>query len=234
VIIWAVGTVAGIALVLNLNRLLPGMLPPVASDLAHNTNLTLGAFTLAAVPVAMIVLAVAAYQIWTSRTREFPETDGPALHTHPWAQGVWLGGSSLLCIGLLVWGLTLLPDLYKPRAGQNLVVNVTGQQWQWTYSYPGEGNVTSTTLVLPVNEPVTFNVTSVDVTHSFWVPALAVKVDANNSEITTAYVLPNKVGTYVVECAELCGLYHAYMQSPAKVVTQAQFASWISSQRAGS
>jgi cytochrome c oxidase subunit II len=231
-IIWLIGTVVGIALVLNLHRLLPGMLPPTASDLARNTNLTLGVFTVVAVPVAMLVWAVAAYTIWTSRTREFPATDGPPIHGNAWVSGTWLGTSSVLCIGLLVWGLTLLPGLYAPHDGKNLVVDVTGQQWEWTYSYPGQGNFTTTTLEIPANTPVTFRVTSLDVNHSFWIPALAVKVDANQAQVTTAYVTPDKAGTYTVECAELCGIYHAYMQSPAKVVSPAEFAAWASAQKA--
>ena len=231
IILWVIGTVIGEALVFNLHRLMPSMLPPTASDLAVNTNLTLGVFTAVAVPVAMVVIAVAIYTLATSRSREFPDSDGPPIHGNSWVQGSWLGTSAMLCVGLLVWGLALMPGIYSPRPGKNLVVDVTGQQWQWTYSYPGEGNVTSTTLELPVNVPVTFRVTSVDVNHSFWVPALAVKVDANNGRVTTAYVRPDRVGTYTVECAELCGLYHAYMQSPANVVTAAEFSSWISSQR---
>lgn len=233
-VIWLIGTVIGEALVLNLHRLLPSMLPPTASDLAKNTNLTLGVFTVVAVPVAMVVIAVVVYTLATSRSRRFPGSDGPAIHGNAWVQGTWVGTSAMLCVGLLVWGLTLMPGLYSPRPGKNLVVDVTGQQWQWTFTYPGQGNVTTTTLELPVNEPVTFRVTSVDVIHSFWVPALSVKVDANNGRVTTAYVQPDRTGTYVVECAELCGLYHAYMQAPAKVVTAAQFSSWINSQRSGS
>jgi len=233
-IIWLIGTVIGEVLVFNLHRLLPGLLPPAASDLARNTNLTLGVFTVLSVPVAMVVIAVVVHMIWTARTRRFPDADGPAIHGSAWAQGTWVGTSAMLCVGLLVWGLALMPGLYSPHEGKNLVVDVTGQQWQWTFTYPGQGNVTSTTLELPVNVPVTFRVTSVDVTHSFWVPALSVKVDANDGRITTAYVKPDRTGTYTVQCAELCGLYHAYMQGPAKVVTAAQFSSWISSQRSGS
>ncbi len=231
-IIWLIGSVVGIVLVVNLHRLLPGMLAGTSSDLARNTNLTLGVFTVAAVPVAMLVWAVAAYTIWTSRTRDFPADDGPPIHGNAWVSGTWLGSTSVLCIGLLVWGLTLLPGLYAPHAGKNLVVNVTGQQWEWTFTYPGLGNITTTTLELPNNTPVTFQVTSLDVNHSFWVPALAVKVDANQAQVTTAYVTPDKTGTYSVECAELCGIYHAYMQSPVKVVSPAEFSAWVSAQKA--
>lgn len=228
---WAVTTVLGVVLVIYAHRLLPGMLPVGASPLARSQDFTLGLFTALAVPVAMLVWVVTAHTIITARTKELPTEEGPPVHGNNLVQSLWLGLSSALCIGLVVYGLALLPDVYTPRPGKQLVVDVTGQQWQWTFSYPGYGNVTSTTLMLPVNQAVTFRVTSMDVTHSFWVPALGVKIDANDHEITTAYVRPDVLGTYTVRCAELCGLYHAYMQAPAKVVTPATFQSWVHAQR---
>lgn len=231
VLIWLVGTIVGIFVVVNLHNWLPNLLPPVASQAARDVNLTLGFFTVLAVPVAMLVIAVMAYTIFKSRSREFPEEEGPAIRGNNMVQGTWLVVSSLLCLTLVIWGLVLLPGVYTAGAGKNLVVNVTGNQWQWTYTYPDNGNVTSTTLELPVNTSVTFNVTSVDVSHSFWVPALAVKIDANNGQVTNAYVTPDRIGSYRVQCAELCGIYHAYMQGPANVVSAADFASWISSQQ---
>lgn len=230
-LIWLVGTIIGIFVVVNLHRWIPDLLPPVASQAARDVNLTLGFFTVLAVPVAMVVIAVAGYTLFKSRSREFPEDEGPAIRGNNMFQGTWLVVTSLLCLTLVIWGMVLLPSVYTAGPGKNLIVNVTGQQWQWTYSYPGYGNVTSTNLELPVGVPVTFNVTSVDVSHSFWVPALAVKIDANNGQITNAYVTPDRIGTYKVQCAELCGLYHAYMQSPAKVVSDADFQAWISSQQ---
>ncbi|MHB8293899.1 MAG: cytochrome c oxidase subunit II [Acidimicrobiales bacterium] len=226
-VFWVITTVVGVVLVVNIHRLLPGLLPPEASSLVHSQDFTLGFFTALAVPIAMLVWVIAAYTIVTGHTREMPSEDGPALHGNPLVQYLWLGGSATLCIGLVVYGLALLPALYTPVPGRQLVVDVTGQQWQWTFTYPGYHDVTSTSLVLPVGQPVTFKVTSVDVTHSFWVPAFGVKVDANNGEITTAYVKPNVKGNYTVRCAELCGLYHAYMQAPARVVSKAAFQSWV-------
>jgi len=111
--------------------------------------------------------------------------------------------------------------------GNALVVDVTGQQWLWTFSYPGEGGVTSDVLYLPVNRPVLFDVTSDDVVHSFWVVQMGVKVDANPGEITTVSVTPDRMGSYVVRCAELCGLYHAYMVSQVQVVSNTAFQSWL-------
>jgi len=107
-----------------------------------------------------------------------------------------------------------------------LQVNVTGQQWVWTYSYPGTG-VETRTLELPLNRPVQFNITSVDVTHGFWPAALGVQVDANPGEVTVIRTTPNKLGSFIVQCSQLCGLYHAFMNNQAAVVTSQQFDSWL-------
>lgn len=227
-IIWAIFTVLGVLLTLFAHRLLPGLFPVAASSLARTQDFTLGLFTVLGVPVAMLVWVIAAYSVAVGGSREMPSDEGPRIHGNFKVQIAWLTSSAALCIGLIVYGLALLPEIYTPHAGNNLVVDVTGQQWQWTFSYPGYGNATSTTLELPVGEPVTFNVTSVDVTHSFWVPAFGVKVDANGGEVTNAYVVPDVLGNYTVRCAEFCGLYHAYMQAPVHVVTASVFSAWIS------
>lgn len=86
---------------------------------------------------------------------------------------------------------------------------------------------TSNVLYLPVNRPVVFDVTSEDVVHSFWIVQMGIKVDANPGEITTASVTPDRLGTYTVKCAELCGIYHSYMVSPVQVVSDAAFQSWL-------
>lgn len=229
--IWAVTTVVGIVLVLNVHRLLPGLLPPVASPDAVDVNTTLGVFTILAVPVAMLVWVFSAYSLRKWGSREFPDGEGPAVYGHSGIQFGWLAGSATLCLALVVYGLVLLDNTTRALPGNNLVVDVAGQQWEWTFSYPQYGNATPMVLELPVNRPVTFRITSHDVTHSFWIPAMGVKVDANAGEVTTIYTEPTKKGTFVVQCAELCGLYHAYMQGDVRVVDAQAFADWVSRQR---
>jgi len=143
---------------------------------------------------------------------------------------VWLLVSSLLVIVLLVWGLGEFTAEQTPHPNA-IQVNVTGQQWLWTFSYPGTG-VDSRTLVLPLNRPVQFNVTSVDVTHGFWLPNLGVQIDANPDEVTVIEATPNKLGNFVVRCSQLCGLYHSFMWTSGAVVTAASFSKWLQAEGA--
>ncbi|NBU65049.1 MAG: hypothetical protein EBS29_11200 [Chloroflexia bacterium] len=141
----------------------------------------------------------------------------------------WIAATSLLAGFLVVWGLVELAAItassygsraanQQPNSAQPLDVNVTGQQWIWTFEYPKgqqgiDGAIKSDRLVVPLGVPVYFNVTSKDVVHSFWVVELGVKIDANPGAVTNTGFTATKTGIYNVRCAELCGLHHAYMQT---------------------
>ncbi|MFM8351463.1 MAG: cytochrome C oxidase subunit II, partial [Actinomycetales bacterium] len=99
--------------------------------------------------------------------------------------------------------------------------------WVWTFEYPDEQGIASPTLVVPIDRPIYFNVTSKDVIHNFWVVELGIKVDANPGAVTNTGVTPNKLGTFNIRCAELCGLHHAYMQTTINVVTAEEYESWV-------
>ena len=112
------------------------------------------------------------------------------------------------------------------NATNALVVEVTGQQWVWTFNYPSLG-IQSDVLNLPVGKPVKFVVKSVDVNHSFWPVQLGVKADANDVVPVEINTTPTKLGHLDVKCAELCGLYHAYMETSGDVMTKADFNNWV-------
>jgi len=108
-----------------------------------------------------------------------------------------------------------------------------GEQFTWTFFYrEGGKEVASSQLYLPIGKQVKFNVQSKDVLHDFWVPAFRMKKDAVPGINVTYGVTPNKVGTYPVVCAELCGIGHAFMRSSVSVVTPAAFVAWVK-RRAG-
>ena len=77
----------------------------------------------------------------------------------------------------------------------------------------------TTQLVLPVNRPVAFHVTSLDVIHSFWAYQLGVKADANPGVDNVAYTTPKQIGGFTVRCSELCGIWHGAMFDYGQVTT---------------
>ncbi|HEY1701681.1 MAG TPA: cytochrome c oxidase subunit II [Trebonia sp.] len=203
-----------------------------ASNSMIDVENTMTVFSVAAAPVAGIVWAIALYSVfrWRHRGDGPPEKDGAPIRTNFRVITVWITVSSLLCLFLFIWGEVELTSEQASAATSNaLVVDVTGQQWFWTFTYPDNGGYTSNVLELPVNRPVEFRVTSEDVVHSFWIVQLGTKIDANPGEITTASTMPDKEGTYVVHCAELCGIYHSYMDAPVRVVSAADFRTWLDS-----
>jgi len=195
---------------------------------------TMTVFTLAASPVAALVWAVAIYSVigWRQRGPGPPTEDGPAIRNHGLTTVLWVGLSSVLCLFLLIWGIAETQAVASSSTGP-LVVNVTGQQWVWTFSYPRQGDIETDQLYLPVNQPVVFHVKSDDVVHSFWVVQMGIKVDANPGQVTQATVTPTRLGTFDVRCAELCGLLHADMETSVHVVSAQDFQSWLRSNGTG-
>jgi cytochrome c oxidase subunit 2 len=119
----------------------------------------------------------------------------------------------------------------------DLRVEVTGFQWGWRFHYP-EGDVTVVgdsndppTLVLPVGRTVGFDLASVDVIHSFYVPAFLDKRDVVPGEENRVDVTTTRVGRFSGLCAEFCGLDHARMGFTVDVVPPPQFEAWIASQQ---
>jgi len=117
-------------------------------------------------------------------------------------------------------------DSWSP--GKVLVVQVIAQQWKFTYRYPGFGGFETSQLVLPTDTTIAFNVTSLDVIHSFWAYQLGVKADANPQLNNVAFTDTKQPGDFVVRCSELCGLWHGAMFDYGRVVSQSAFSTWAS------
>ncbi len=139
----------------------------------------------------------------------------------------------------------------------DLNVKIVGYQWKWKYEYLDQGisyfsNLSTPKaqlegkapkgkwyllevdkpLVLPIHKKVRFLVTSNDVIHSWWVPALGVKRDAIPGFIHEAWARIDKPGTYRGQCAELCGINHGFMPIVVVAKTQADFKKWVAKQKA--
>jgi cytochrome c oxidase subunit 2 len=229
--LWAVLTVLGVIFAAIVPHHLMGA---PASNTMTEVERTFTVFSVASAPVAALVWALAAYSLWRWRRKgdwTADDPDGPPLRGHGWSTGAWMFGSSALCLFLLIWGLAALSSVESPAsAASPMEIDVTGQQWVWTFTYPQNGNIESNQLYLPLNRPVVFRVTSYDVIHSFWVPEMGIKVDANPGMTTTTQTTPDRLGVYHVKCAELCGLLHADMETDAYVVSSTDFDSWAATQ----
>lgn len=204
-----------------------------ASSVAGFASLTDLVFTALAVPVALFVWVFAFYSVFAFRTKVPADAsvddleDGPSLEAAPRYQILWLVITTALAFFTVAWGMFGFYKETTDPPGDAMTVNVTGQEWTWTFDYPSFG-VQTHTLELPRGRPVVFRVTSLDVLHGFGLAALGIAIDANPGEwVKTPTVTPNKVGDFEVRCIELCGLYHTFMWAPVKVVSPARFADWV-------
>jgi cytochrome c oxidase subunit 2 len=96
-------------------------------------------------------------------------------------------------------------------AGNETRIKVEAHQFYWLFKYPG-GRETINELTVPVGEVVNLDVTSADVAHSWWVPALAGKIDAIPGKTNHTWFRADKAGTYTIRCAEFCGIQHTAMR----------------------
>ena len=212
-----------------------------ASEIMQDIETTVFVFTIVSIPITAFVFAVLVYSLlgWKHVSGdEVPADESPAIRGNVIGATLWTVVSSLLAMFLVVWGLVELAQITansygtisadeQPGGKDALIVNVTGQQWVWTFEYPQHDGLTSDVLYLPKDRAVYFNVTSKDVIHNFWAVELGVKIDANPGAITQTGVTPNKAGTFNVRCAELCGLHHAYMETQIQVLEKDAFDSWV-------
>src|SRR5258708_4858065 len=139
VIIWVVLSVVVIAVWLAVAQFI---LPAAASSLDSTDNFTLLVLTILAIPVAMFVFVFLCYSLFAFKSQGRPaETEvGVPLQPRPGLQIGWLGITSLLCLFLLIWGMfAFYQETSASVTSDTLVVNVTGQQWMWTFEYPQYG-----------------------------------------------------------------------------------------------
>lgn len=112
-------------------------------------------------------------------------------------------------------------------AKNSINVDVTGNQYWWHFNYNDEDIQTSQDLYIPVDTKVYLHMKSSDVIHSFWVPALAGKMDVNPENTNTMYIQAHEEGVYYGKCAEFCGPGHSLMDFKVIAVSQDEYDKWI-------
>jgi cytochrome c oxidase subunit 2 len=124
------------------------------------------------------------------------------------------------------------------KKSKAIVVNVRSHLYWWDFEYTKQGLVTSQELVVPTNEKVYFNLKSMDVKHSFWIPAVGGKLDTNTDNINKFWLefdnkRSNEAGNlFYGKCAELCGPSHALMDFKVKAMTRDKFDQWVTAMKA--
>lgn len=148
------------------------------------------------------------------------------------------GNWRVVVLTLLITGGVLAFVEYETFASEGLVnppvtngdpiyINVTGQQFAWTFTYPN-GHFAIDNLTVPADEIVVLNITSIDVDHSFTIESLSVAKDAIPGQHNFLWFNATQTGFFLndIRCKELCGIGHANMLANFTVVSQASYNKW--------
>lgn len=146
------------------------------------------------------------------------------------AEIAWTLIPTLIVMAMFYYGWTGFKAL-RTVPDNAMEVQVTGRMFSWSFEY--ENGKRSNTLYVPVGTPVKLNMTSVDVLHSFYVPAFRIKMDTVPGMDTYAWFYPKEKGAYDVLCAEYCGMKHANMITTVEVVEPDTFKEWLADRGGG-
>jgi cytochrome c oxidase subunit 2 len=207
------------------------LIPPVASRQGHPIDALLRVLFVLASIIFSLVISFLLYSVVAFRRRPGDMEDAKPVHGNVPLEIAWTAIPLIIVLVLGGYGSVVLLDISRASGEEELVVEVVGVQFAWSFSYPEYG-FTSTELVLPVGRPALFRIESTDVIHSFWIPEFRVKTDAIPGILNEERVTPTEVGDYTAHCSELCGTGHAYMTAPVRVVTEQDFRQWAEEQQA--
>jgi len=208
--------------------------------------------------VFLIVFGGTGYLWWKFRDRHEDEEYPEQIHGNFRLEILWTVVPTLILLVIAIFTITTLTDLsrYEDNAMALTVdgestswepeVVVVGQQWWWEYRYYFEGLdgvdlsdarnlppadiVTANQLIIPTGQEIELKITSRDVIHSHWIPALNGKRDAVPGRITYWKLEADDPGVYFGQCTEFCGLSHSRMRMQAVALTPTDFQKWVDQQ----
>lgn len=208
-----------------------------AADPITRLGWGLAIVSIAVVAIVAVLLTLA---IFRKRRRAANDLSGKQLMpTQERAGLVWIvvgtGVSVVTLFACAVWTLFTLRAVAAPDIKPRIVVEVRAFQFWWRVRYlDADGAVVLTTaneIHIPKGEPVRFLLSSGDVIHSFWVPALGGKMDVVPGQTNVTWLQGNQVGRYRGQCSEYCGAQHAHMALFVNVDSAANFSRWEANQR---
>lgn len=207
------------------------------------------------VVIGVVVFGAMFYALWFHRKSKGYKA--AEFHEHFWLEITWTIVPFIILVIMAIPATKVLMQM-SDSAEPDLTVKITGYQWKWRYEYLDHkiqffSNITTPfnqihnlekksknylievdhPIVVPIHKKIRFLITSNDVIHSWWVPDLGVKRDAVPGFINEAWTKINRAGTYHGQCAELCGVNHAYMPIVVNAVSEKEFANWVIQQQGG-
>ncbi len=196
---------------------------PVASAVAAQVDSLYAFIFWLSVVCFVIIVALGAYFAYKYRRKT--DTDvTPYIEGHTPTEVSVSVILFILVMGLFVWGWNVYMTTRTPPTNA-YEINVIGQQWSWNFQYMN-GKRMQNTLYVPKDTPIKLIMTSSDVLHSFYVPALRIKRDVVPGQYQFLSFTPNLVGEYDIFCAEYCGLDHSHMLGKMIVLDKNDFADW--------
>jgi cytochrome c oxidase subunit 2 len=170
--------------------------------------------------------------------RERPDSPEPKqIHGHLGLEIAWTIVPALIVVAIAIPTIQAVFSTQEGDPENALVVDVIGHQYWWEFRYPDQEVVTANELHLPVDRPVSLRIWSADVMHSFWVPMLGGKRDANpirlrpegtDTKYNWIHLVADSTGTYWGQCAEFCGESHAIMGMRVMVHEEEDFQEFLS------
>jgi cytochrome c oxidase subunit 2 len=196
------------------------------------------------VPIALgvFVVIVVVVAVAVARYRRRPPEQAARWHEHNRVEGGYAVLLALTVAFLLyvTFSAEHQVDTVANHERPAVTIDVSAGKWEWTFTYPAygfsvhSGTVGHQPFVVPTNEPVRFNLTSVDVIHALWLPELRYKHDLIPGSTQVATLDFPTAGTFGGQCAEFCGLRHPEMVFTAIATSPARFAAWARGKGRGS
>lgn len=155
----------------------------------------------------------------------------------------WMVVPSLILIGMAIPALIILMRMdHYSKADVN--IKITGYPWKWRYDYRDQkisvfSHLIASTqnqryllhvekpIVVPIHQKIRFLITSNDVIHSWWAPALGIKHNTIPGFIHETWARIDKPGIYQGQCTQQCGLSNAYRPIVVDARTQEDFLRWV-------
>lgn len=189
----------------------------------------------------IFVLTEAALIIFAIRYRRKAGRKAHYTHGSTVVEIIWTTIPALLLVYMGIISQDLWSQLRQPgRFPANAIpIKVMGEQWLWHFTYPGPDGKLGTEddiaiqndFHIPINQPVRFEASAMDVIHGFYLPDLRVHQNVVPGLVSPMWVEANKIGKYDLRCTQLCGTNHYEMRGSVTVDTMEDYNAWLANSK---